>query len=57
MKSKTNLKMDMMVNHLKENNKDYKIISKKTLTAYTKDFFKCSPYMAKKAVEILLNNE
>jgi hypothetical protein len=51
------LKIDMMVNHLRENNKDYKIMSKKTLIAYTRDMFRCSPYMAKRAVEILLNNE
>ena len=51
------LKIDMMVNHLRENNKDYKIMSKKTLIAYTRDMFRCSPYMARKAVEKLFNNE
>lgn len=57
MRNSMSLRIDMMVNHLRENNKDYKIMNKKTLIAYTRDIFRCSPYMAKRAVEILLNNE
>jgi hypothetical protein len=55
------LKIDMMVNHLRdhlrENNKNWKIMTKGMIISYLKDKFKCSPYMARKVVEKLFNNE
>jgi hypothetical protein len=52
-KNKMSIKIEMMIDHVKEKNKDYKIISKKTITAYLKSKFKCSNYMAKVAVDKL----
>jgi hypothetical protein len=51
------LKIDMMVNHLKESNKNWNIMTNSMIISYLKDKFKCSPYMARKAVEKLFNNE
>lgn len=45
-----------MINHIKEKNKDYKMISKKTITAYLRNKFKCSPYMAKVVIDKLFNS-
>jgi hypothetical protein len=47
------IKIEMMIDHVKEKNKDYKMISKKTITAYLRNKFKCSHYMAKVAVDKL----
>ncbi len=47
------IKIEMMIDHVKEKNKDYKMISKKTITAYLKSKFKCSNYMARVAVDKL----
>ena len=51
------LKIDMMVEHLKESNKNWKILTKSMIISYLKDKFKCSTYMAQKAVEKLHKNE
>jgi hypothetical protein len=48
------IKIDMMVKHVKENNKDYKLFTKSMIRCYLKDKFKCSAYMANKAAEKLL---
>jgi len=47
------IKIEMMIDHVKEKNKDYKMISKKTITAYLRSKFKCSHYMARVAVDRL----
>ena len=51
------IKIEMMTSHVKEKNKDYKMISKKTIKAYLRNTFKCSPYMARVAVEKLFDDE
>jgi hypothetical protein len=51
--NKMSIKIEMMIDHVKEKNKDYKMISKKTITAYLRNKFKCSPYMARVAVDKL----
>ena len=51
------LKIDMMVEHLKESNKNWKILTKSMIRTYLKDKFKCSTYMAQKAVEKLHKDE
>ena len=51
--TKMSIKIEMMIDHVKEKNKDYKMISKKTITAYLRNKFKCSPYMARVAVDKL----
>jgi hypothetical protein len=52
-KNKMSIKIEMMIDHVKEKNKDYKMISKKTITAYLRNKFKCSHYMARVAVDKL----
>ena len=47
------IKIEMMIDHVKEKNKDYRMISKKTITAYLRGKFKCSSYMARVAVDKL----
>lgn len=51
------IKVEMMINHVKEKNKDYKMISKKTITAYLRNKFKCSPYMAKVVIDKLFDDD
>ena len=51
--TKMSIKIEMMIDHIKEKNKDYKMISKKTITAYLRSTFKCSHYMARVAVDKL----
>jgi hypothetical protein len=51
--NKMSIKIEMMIDHVKEKNKDYKMISKKTITAYLRGKFKCSSYMARVAVDRL----
>ena len=55
--SQMSLKIDMMVKHLKESNKNWKILTKSMIRTYLKDKFKCSTYMAQKAVEKLHKDE
>ena len=49
------IKVEMMVDHIKNNNKHYVLMSKKTLKAYLRNRFKCSPYMANTAIDKLFN--
>ena len=51
------LKIDMMVEHLKATNKDWKLMPKRFVMLYLKSEFKCSTYMAQKAVEKLQKDE
>jgi hypothetical protein len=54
---KMSIKIEMMIDHVKEKNKDYRMISKKTITAYLRNKFKCSPYMARVAVDKLFDDD
>jgi len=45
------LKINMMVKHLVENNKNYDIIKRSVIKNYLKEKFKCSDYMANKAIK------
>jgi len=45
------IKIDMMVKHVKENNKDYKLFTKSMIRCYLKDKFKCSTYMANQVIK------
>jgi len=51
------LKIDMMVKHLKDSNKNWKIMTKSMIRCYLKDKFKCSAYMANQAIEKLYKDE
>ena len=51
------IKIDMMVKHVKENNKDYKLFTKSMIRCYLKDKFKCSAYMAKQVIKKLFEDE
>lgn len=51
------LKIDMMVEHVKATNKDWQIMPKGFIRFFLRDKFKCSPYMARKAVEKLFEDE
>lgn len=51
------LKIEMMVDYVKDNNRDWKIMPKKLIINHLKLKFKCSQYMARKAVEKLFENE
>ena len=51
------LKIDMMVEHLKATNKDWKLMPKRFVMLYLRSEFKCSTYMAQKAVEKLHKDE
>ena len=55
--TKMSIKIEMMIDHVKEKNKDYKMISKKTITAYLRNKFKCSPYMAKVVIDKLFDDD
>lgn len=51
------LKIDMMVNYVKDNNRDWKIMPKKLIINHLRLKFKCSTYMAKMAIEKLYEDE
>ena len=51
------LKIDMMVNYVKDNNRDWKIMPKKIIANHLRIKFKCSIYMANVAVKKLFENE
>lgn len=51
------LKIDMMVEHVKATNKDWQIMPKGFIRFFLRDKFKCSHYMARKAVEKLFEDE
>ena len=51
------IKIEMMIDHDKEKNKNYRMISKKTITAYLRGKFKCSSYMARVAVDKLFETD
>lgn len=55
--SKVSLKINMMVKHLKESNKNWKIMTKSMIRCYLKSKFKCSIYMANQAIEKLYEDE
>lgn len=46
-----------MVKHLKESNKNWKILTKSMIRTYLKGKFKCSTYMANQAIEKLYEDE
>jgi hypothetical protein len=51
------LKIEMMVDHVKATNKDWKLMPKGFIRFYLRDKFKCSKYMARKAVQKLYDHE
>lgn len=50
------LKIDMMVEHIKNHKKDWPEIPKEVLRFYLKDKFKCSSYMANEAIKKLFES-
>jgi hypothetical protein len=53
---KMSLKLDMMVEYVKDNNRDWQIMPKKMIIKHLKLNFKCSTYMAQQAVEKLFKD-
>jgi hypothetical protein len=51
------IKINAMVDDVKANNKDYKIMPKKIIQQYLVWKFKCSKYLANQAIKKLLENE
>jgi len=54
---KTSLKVEMMVNYIKDNYKHYDHIKKESLRDYLIMEFKCSIYMANKVIKKLTADE
>ncbi len=55
--NKMSIKINAMVDDVKANNKDYKIMPKKIIQQYLVWKFKCSKYLANQAIKKLLENE
>ncbi len=47
------LKIDLMVADIKENNKQYILMTKSMVRSYLMHKYKCSAYMANQAVKVL----
>ena len=50
---KTSLKVEMMVQYIKDNYKEYKTLTEQSLRDYLLIEFKCSVYMAKQVIKKL----
>ena len=51
------LKVNMMVEHIIKNNKNYDMINYTVMKQYLKDKFKCSDYMAHRVIKKLKRSD
>jgi hypothetical protein len=50
------IKINLMVDHIKNNKSNYNLLSKKNLKDYIIKKYKCSSYMAETTIEKLFNS-